>query len=62
MREYLAQMLTKSGTLTTQEIVLHIAAAAVLSAAIYISYWYTHAGTSYSKKLRLPIPKMGFAP
>ena len=37
MREYLAQMLTKSGTLTTQEIVLHIAAAAVLSAAIYIS-------------------------
>ena len=55
MREYLAQMLTKSGTLTTQEIVLHIAAAAVLSAAIYISYWYTHAGTSYSKKFNVSL-------
>ena len=36
MKKYLAQMLMESGTLTTQEIVLHIVAAAVLSGAIYI--------------------------
>lgn len=40
MREYLAQLIMESGTLTAQEIVLHIAASAALSAAIYISYWY----------------------
>ena len=34
MREYLAQLITESGTLTSQEIVLHIAASAVLSIAI----------------------------
>lgn len=55
MREYLAQILSESGTLTSQEIVLHIAAAAVLSAAIYISYWYTHAGTAYSKKFNVSL-------
>lgn len=54
MREYLAQLIAESGTLTSQEIVLHIAASAVLSVAIYISYWYTHAGTAYSKNLMCP--------
>ena len=49
MREYLAQLLSEGGTLSTQDIVLHIVAAAVLSIAIYLSYWYTHAGTAYSK-------------
>ena len=55
MREYLAQLLAESGTLTTQEIILHITASAVLSAAIYISYWYTHAGTAYSKKFNVSL-------
>ena len=40
MREYLAQLITESGTLTSREIVLHIVASAVLGIAIYVSYWY----------------------
>ena len=55
MREYLAQLITESGTLTSQEIVLHIVASAVLSIAIYVSYWYTHAGTAYSKKFNVSL-------
>lgn len=55
MREYLAQLFTESGTLSTQDIVLHVVAAALLSVAIYISYWYTHAGTAYSKKFNVSL-------
>jgi len=55
MRDYLAQLLAESGTLTAQEIVLHILSSAVLSAAIYISYWYTHTGTAYSKKFNVSL-------
>lgn len=55
MRDYLAQLLTESGTLSTQDIVLHIVAAAVLGAAIYLSYWYTHVGTAYSKKFNVSL-------
>lgn len=55
MREYLAQLIAESGTLTSQEIVLHITVSAVLCAAIYISYWYTHSGTAYSKKFNVSL-------
>ena len=55
MREYLSQLITESGTLTSQEIVLHIMASAVLSIAIYVSYWYTHSGTAYSKKFNVSL-------
>lgn len=55
MRDYLAQIISESGTLTTQEIILHIVAAAILSIAIYLSYWYTHAGTAYSKKFNVSL-------
>lgn len=55
MREFLAQLLAESRILTPQEIVLHILSSAVLSAAIYISYWYTHAGTTYSKKFNISL-------
>ena len=55
MREYLAQLVMDSGALSTQDIVLHVLAAAVLSAAIYLSYWYTHAGTAYSKKFNVSL-------
>lgn len=55
MRKYLAQLLAESGTLTTQDIILHIVASAVLSMAIYLSYWYTHTGTAYSKKFNVSL-------
>ncbi|MDE6313946.1 MAG: DUF4956 domain-containing protein [Lachnospiraceae bacterium] len=55
MRAYLRTILTEGGTLTTEEIILHIVVAAVISAAIYISYWYTHVGTTYSKKFNVSL-------
>lgn len=55
MKEYLQTILTESGTLTVQDIVLRIIASAVISGAIYLSYWYTHSGTAYSKKFNVSL-------
>lgn len=55
MKEYLRTILAESGTLTTQDIFLHIIASAVIGAAIYLSYWYTHTGTAYSKKFNVSL-------
>ncbi|MFC4805430.1 DUF4956 domain-containing protein [Filifactor villosus] len=55
MKSILRDVLEQSGTLTFQEILLHILAAAVLSVVIYISYAYTHSGTSYSKKFNVSL-------
>lgn len=55
MRAYLRTILTDGGTLTTEEIILHITVAAIISIAIYISYWYTHSGTTYSKKFNVTL-------
>jgi len=55
MREYLYTILQESGSLSTEDIVLHIMASAVFSLAIYFSYWYTHAGTAYSRKFNISL-------
>ena len=55
MRDYLYSLLRDSGTLSTEDILLHILASAVISIAIYISYWYTHSGTFYSKKFNVSL-------
>lgn len=55
MREYLQNILSASGTLSAQDIVLHILASAIFSIAIYLSYWFTHRGTSYSKKFNVSL-------
>lgn len=55
MREYLYNIMVQGNTLSPQEIVLHILASAVIGIAIYISYWYTHAGTAYSKKFNVSL-------
>lgn len=55
MREYLQNILLESGTLTTQDIFLHILSAAVISIAIYLSYWVSHVGTAYSKKFNVSL-------
>lgn len=55
MREYLYKILEDSGTLTTEDIFIRILASAVLGAVVYISYWYTHAGTTYSKKFNVSL-------
>lgn len=58
MKDLLRMVLSESGTLTTQDIILHIVAAAVFSMAIYLSYWYTHTGTAYSKKFNVSLVTM----
>lgn len=55
MRELLASILEESGSLSTEAIVLHIVVSALLSIAIYVSYWYTHTGTSYSQKFNVSL-------
>lgn len=55
MKEYLSYILQESGTLTTEDIIIRILAATALSIAVYLSYWYTHAGTTYSKKFNVSL-------
>lgn len=56
MRDQLAQILTGNGSaLALEDIVIRVLAAAVLSLAIYLSYWYTHVGTAYSKKFNVSL-------
>lgn len=55
MRDVLSGLLEQGTALTTEDIVLRIVIAAILSIAIYISYWYTHVGTAYSKKFNVSL-------
>lgn len=55
MRDDILQALLESGSLTLQDIILRILASAVISAAIYLSYWYTHTGTAYSKRFNVSL-------
>ena len=55
MREYMQALLLESGTLSTEDILLRILASAAFGAAIYLSYWYTHTGTTYSKKFNVSL-------
>lgn len=55
MRDYLNLILANSGTLTFEEIVMHILLSAIISIMIYISYWYTHTGTNYNKKFNVSL-------
>ena len=55
MRNIILDTLAQSGGLTAQDIAIRVAAAALLSIIIYISYWYTHVGTSYSKKFNVSL-------
>lgn len=55
MRDTLLEFLKQSGTLSYNDIFSRILAATIISLAIYISYWYTHEGTIYSKKFNLSL-------
>ncbi len=55
MRDDILQALLESGTLTLPDILLRILASAVISGAIYLSYWYTHTGTAYSKRFNVSL-------
>jgi len=51
----LRDLVNQSGGLTIQDIAIRIGVATVLSLVIYISYWYTHTGTSYSGKFNVSL-------
>jgi len=55
MTGILRDLANQSGGLTIQDIAIRITVAAVLSMIIYISYWYTHTGTSYSGKFNVSL-------
>jgi len=55
MREYIQALLLESGTLSMEDILLRILASAAFGAVIYLSYWYTHTGTTYSKKFNVSL-------
>lgn len=55
MKDVLFQLIEQSGSLSPREIILNILFATLLSIAIYISYWYTHVGTAYSKKFNVSL-------
>lgn len=55
MKQIIYSMLEQNGTLTTEEMVLHILVSAVLGGCIYLSYYLSHAGTVYSKKFNVSL-------
>ena len=55
MKELLLNIMEQSGSLSVEEIVLHIAVSALLSLAIFLSYRYTHSGTAYSRKFNVSL-------
>lgn len=55
MKQLLRHVFEQRGTLSFQDVLLHIVAAALLSVVIYMSYAYTHTGTAYSKKFNVSL-------
>ena len=55
MKEIVRELLEQGMVLTIDEIILRILVATLISVAIYISYWYTHVGTAYSKKFNVSL-------
>lgn len=55
MKQTIYSMLEQSGSLTTEEVVLHILVSVVLGGCIYLSYYITHAGTVYSRKFNISL-------
>ena len=55
MKNELWSVLAESGSLSVQDIILHIAAAALIGIVIYLSYWCVHSGTAYSKKFNVSL-------
>ena len=55
MKDVLRSMMEQGTTLSGESIVIQIVSAVIISFAIYISYWYTHIGTAYSKKFNVSL-------
>lgn len=55
MKDYIYTIFQESGSLSTEEIFLHILVASILACVIYLSYYFTHAGGVYSKKFNVSL-------
>ena len=55
MKRYLYEIISNSGNLSTEDIVIRIVVAAALGGAIFLSYWITHSGTIYSRKFNITL-------
>ncbi len=55
MKKALLEILQQTGSLTTNEIILHLSVATVIGICIYISYALSHTGTIYSKKFNVSL-------
>lgn len=55
MKKLLISMLEQNNTLSPETIMMYLLSASIVSIAIYISYWYTHIGTAYSKKFNVSL-------
>lgn len=55
MKKYLYEIISNTGNLSTEDIVIRIVVAAVLGGAIFLSYLITHSGTIYSRKFNITL-------
>ena len=55
MKDYIYTIFQESGSVSTEEIFLHILVASILACVIYLSYYFTHAGGVYSKKFNVSL-------
>lgn len=55
MKDYIYTMFEESGSLSTEEIIMHILAAALIGIVIYLSYYISHVGGVYSKKFNISL-------
>lgn len=55
MKQYLYELISNSGSLSTEDIIIRIVVAAVLGGAIFLSYWITHVGSIYSRKFNITL-------
>ena len=55
MKRYLYEIISNSGNLSTEDIIIRIVVAAALGGAIFLSYWITHSGSIYSRKFNITL-------
>lgn len=55
MKDILNQISGQSDSLSLLDILTNLSVATIIAFAIYISYWYTHVGTAYSRKFNVSL-------
>lgn len=58
MREKLFELLSTTGDLSLETILVRLTAATIIGVFIYFSYWFTHSGSIYSKKFNITLVSM----